>query len=59
MKIYLIFFCAFSIPMPYQLGFKKGAQGGIHLMDEMLPLATKSIKKEDRIKKHALNETSF
>ncbi len=28
-------------------------------MDEMLPLATKSIKKEDRIKKHALNETSF
>ena len=48
------------LPMLYQLGLKKGAQGGIHLMDEMLHLASKSIKKEDRvkIKKHALSETN-
>ena len=49
-----------NLPMLYQLGLKKGAQGGIHLMDEMLHLASKSIKKEDRIKikKHALEETN-
>ena len=49
-----------KLPMLYQLGLKKGAQGGIHLMDEMLHLASKSIKKEDRlkIKKHALNEAN-
>ena len=49
-----------NLPMLYQLGLKKGAQGGIHLMDEMLRLASKSIKKEDRIKikKHALSETN-
>jgi len=49
-----------NLPLLYQLGFKKGAQGGIHLMDEMLHLASKSIKKEDRIKikKHALSETN-
>ena len=49
-----------NLPMLYQLGLKKGAQGGIHLMDEMLHLASKSIKKEDRIniKKHALHEAN-
>ena len=49
-----------NLPMLYQLGLKKGAQGGIHLMDEMLHLASKSIKKEDRLKirKHALSETN-
>ena len=49
-----------NLPLLYQLGLKKGAQGGIHLMDEMLHLASKSIKKDDRleIKKHALNEAN-
>ena len=49
-----------NLPMLYQLGLKKGAQGGIHLMDEMLRLASKSIKKDDRmkIKKYALSETN-
>ncbi len=49
-----------NLPLLYQLGLKKGAQGGIHLMDEMLRLASKSIKKEDRlkIKKHALHEAN-
>ncbi|WP_428323985.1 hypothetical protein [Nitrosopumilus sp.] len=49
-----------KLPMLYQLGLKKGAVGGVHLMDEMLHLASKSIKKEDRlkIKKHALGETN-
>ena len=49
-----------KLPLLYQLGLKKGARGGIHLMDEMLHLASKSIKKEDRvkIKKHALGETN-
>ena len=49
-----------KLPMLYQLGLKKGARGGIHLMDEMLHLASKSIKKEDRlkIKKHALGEAN-
>lgn len=49
-----------NLPLLYQLGFKKGAQGGIHLMDEMLHLASKSTKKEDRIKikKHALSEAN-
>lgn len=49
-----------KLPMLYQLGLQKGARGGIHLMDEMLHLVSKSIKKEDRlkIKKHALGETS-
>jgi len=49
-----------SLPMLYQLGLKKGAQGGIHLMDELLHWASKSIKKEDRIKikEHALTETN-
>ena len=49
-----------KLPMLYQLGLKKGAQGGINLMDEMLHLASKSIKKDDRIKikKHALVEAN-
>jgi len=49
-----------KLPLLYQLGLKKGAQGGIQLMDEMLHLSSKSIKKDDRvkIKKHALNETN-
>ena len=49
-----------NLPLLYQLGLKKGAQGGIHLMDEMLRLASKSVKKEDRlkIKKHALHEAN-
>ena len=49
-----------KLPLLYQLGLKKGAQGGIHLMDEMLQLASKSIKKDDRlkIKKHALAESN-
>ena len=49
-----------NLPMLYQLGLKKGSQGGIHLVDEILHFASKSIKKEDRlkIKKHALSETS-
>ncbi|WP_300323298.1 winged helix-turn-helix domain-containing protein [Nitrosopumilus sp.] len=49
-----------KLPLLYQLGLKKGAQGGIHLMDEMLQLASKSIKKDDRlkIKKHALTESN-
>jgi len=49
-----------NLPMLYQLGLKKGAQGGIHLMDEMLHVASKSIKKEDRLKirKQALSETN-
>ena len=49
-----------NLPMLYQLGLKKGAQGGINLMDEMLHLTSKSIKKEDRIKirKQALVETN-
>ena len=46
--------------MLYQLGLKKGAHGGIHLMDEILHLASKSIKKDERIKikKYALSETN-
>ncbi|MDH3617250.1 MAG: hypothetical protein OEM89_00835 [Nitrosopumilus sp.] len=49
-----------KLPLLYQLGLKKGAQGGINLMDEILHLASKSIKKVDRvkIKKHALKETN-
>ena len=49
-----------KLPLLYQLGLKKGAQGGIHLMDEMLQLASKSIEKDDRvkIKKHALEESN-
>lgn len=49
-----------KLPMLYQLGLRKGTMGGIHLMDEILHLASKSIKKEDRmkIKKHALGETN-
>lgn len=49
-----------KLPLLYQLGLKKGAQGGIHLMDEMLHLVSKSIKKDDRIKikKQALIESS-
>ena len=49
-----------KMPLLYQLGLKKGAQGGIRLMDELLHLSSKSIKKEDRIKikKHALMETN-
>ena len=45
-----------NLPLLYQLGLRKGAQGGIHLMDEILHLASKSINKEDRvkIKKHSL-----
>ena len=49
-----------NLPMLYQLGLKKGAQGGIRLMDEMLHFASKSIKNEDRVKirKQALHETN-
>lgn len=49
-----------KLPLLYQLGLKKGARGGIHLMDEMLHLASKSIQEDDRIKikKHALSETN-
>ncbi|MGY5148306.1 MAG: hypothetical protein ACW9W4_09950 [Candidatus Nitrosopumilus sp. bin_7KS] len=49
-----------KLPLLYQLGLKKGAQGGIHLMDEMLQLASKSIQNDDRvkIKKHALEESN-
>jgi hypothetical protein len=49
-----------KLPLLYQLGLKKGAQGGIRLVDEMLHLVSKSIKKEDRlkIKKYALIESN-
>ena len=49
-----------KLPMLYQLGLKKGAQGGIHLVDEILNSALTSVKKEDRvkIKKHALVEAN-
>ena len=49
-----------KLPLLYQLGLKKGAQGGINLMDEMLHFASNSIKKEDRIKikKQAIQETN-
>ena len=49
-----------NLPMLYQLGLKKGAHGGINIMDEMLHFAIKSVKKEDRIKirKQALSETN-
>jgi len=49
-----------NLPLLYQLGLKKGAHGGINLMDEMLHLVSKSIKKEDRLKirKHALTESN-
>lgn len=39
-----------NLPMLYQLGLKKGAQGGIDLMAEMLNLYSKSLKKDDGIK---------
>lgn len=49
-----------NLPTLYQLGLQKGAKSGINLMDEILRLATKSIKQEDRIKirKHAIEETN-
>ncbi len=49
-----------KLPLLYQLGLEKGAQGGIRLMDEMLHLASKSINKDDRlkIKKYALTESN-
>ena len=49
-----------NLPILYQLGLRKGAQGGIRLMDEMLHLVSKSISKEDRvkIKKHSLLEAN-
>ncbi|MGY5149298.1 MAG: hypothetical protein ACW9W3_04470 [Candidatus Nitrosopumilus sp. bin_68KS] len=49
-----------NLPLLYQLGLRKGAQGGIHLMDEILHLASKSINKDDRmkIKKHSLVEAN-
>ncbi|MCV0431378.1 hypothetical protein [Nitrosopumilus sp.] len=49
-----------KLPLLYQLGLQKGAQGGIHLMDEMLHLVSKSIDKTDRlkIKKQALSQTN-
>ena len=49
-----------NLPMLYQLGLKKGTQEGIRIIDEMLQFASKSIKKEDRvkIKKHAINQTN-
>lgn len=48
-----------KLPALYQLGLRKGAEEGIHLMDDILELASRSIiKKEDRlqIKKHAIQE---
>ncbi|MDH3277128.1 MAG: hypothetical protein OEL77_06990 [Nitrosopumilus sp.] len=47
-----------NLPMLYQLGLKKGAKEGIHLMDNILRFASKSTTKEDRIKvrKHAQSE---
>ncbi len=47
-----------NLPTLYQLGLLKGAQSGVKFMDELLRLATKSIKKEDRLKvrKHANDE---
>lgn len=50
-----------KLPSLYQLGLLKGAEEGIHLMDNILQLASRSIiKKEDRlrIKKHAVQETN-
>ena len=49
-----------ALPLLYQLGLRKGAQGGIQLMDEILLQASPSIKKEERmkIKKHALIEAN-
>ncbi|QLH07956.1 hypothetical protein C5F50_06840 [Nitrosopumilus ureiphilus] len=49
-----------NLPLLYQLGLRKGAQSGIHLMDEILHQASKSINKEERvkIKKHALIEAN-
>ena len=48
------------LPVLYQLGLLKGAQSGVRLVDEILKVSMKSIKKEDRIKirKHALHETA-
>lgn len=49
-----------NLPSLYQLGLQKGAKSGILLVDDLLRLATKSIKKEDRVlvKTHAINETN-
>lgn len=49
-----------KLPVLYQLGLLKGAKSGVHLMDEMLRIVSKSIKKEDRlkIKKQALIESN-
>ncbi len=49
-----------NLPSLYQLGLFKGAKSGISLMDDLLRLATKSIKKEERLKirKHAIEETN-
>ena len=47
-----------NLPMLYQLGLRKGAKTGIDLIDEILRISTKDIKKDDRnkIKKQALFE---
>lgn len=47
-----------NLPMLYQLGLRKGAKTGIDLIDEILSISTKNIKKDDRnkIKKQALFE---
>ncbi len=49
-----------NLPSLYQLGLQKGAKSGILLVDDLLRLATKSIKKEDRllVKSHAIEETN-
>ena len=49
-----------KLPLLYQLGLKKGAQGGVRLVDEMMHFASKSINKDDRlkIKKYALIESN-
>lgn len=39
-----------NLPVLYQLGLREGAQRGVHLVDEILRLATESIKDKDRIK---------
>lgn len=49
-----------NLPSLYQLGLQKGAKSGILLVDDLLRLATKSIKQEDRlkVKSHAMEETN-
>ena len=48
------------LPFLYLMGLHQGAQSGVHLIDEILKMATKSVNKEDRLKirKHAIDETN-